>query len=527
MSFVRIGIRAICLLIFGWASPAWASPQHLVREMVRGADLRETVYGMAAIDLSTGETLVSINADEPMIPASNMKLVTAAAALGVLGSDFVFKTELALIRPEDGKKVEGVEGVAGSQRSGGSVLVVRGDGDPAFGDAKVLSEHHLDFDALMQGWVEAVLETGVRRIQRLVVDDRVFDTEFVHPSWPKDQLTMWYCAQVSGLNFNGNCLDVYPEPTRVGQSPRVLMVPSVPFISTTNKAVTDVVDTFWISRKPNTNDLTFWGKVKYQHTQPIHVTIHDPAIVLGGLLAGRLVQAGVEVERVERPGEEEVLPRGKVLYVVQTTLPLVLKRCNKDSQNLFAEALIKRMGREATGSPGGWGNGAAAVRIFLQQVLGARSAAIVVSDGSGLSTENRVTAGVMVDLLRTMYEHPKLGPIYLNSLSVAGSDGTLRKRFKEELGGRVYAKSGYIDGVSCLSGYLILGSEEAEDVAGGVSWGREHTVAFSMLFNNLKPPVYPYKVKQLQEDVVQAICEQLAAAGRRAARVETEPIQER
>ena len=171
---------------------------------------------------------------------------------------------------------------------------------------------------------------------------------------------------------------------------------------------------------------------------------------------------------------------------------------------MFAEALLKRMGREFTGAAGSWDNGSAAVRRYLSEELGGRGAAVSIADGSGMSRENRVSARLFVDVLRAAYRDPEVGPVFLDSLSIGGEDGTLRKRFTRDMIGSVHGKSGYINSVSCLSGYLVFD----ETVDGEPS----RVVAFSMLFNGFKPPVYAHKIKQIQNRLVRVIDKAAAPA---------------
>jgi len=117
----------------------------------------------------------------------------------------------------------------------------------------------------------------VRRFGRLVVDDRVFAAQqWVHPSWPEDQLVRWYCAQVAGLNFYLNCVDVLPEPTRPGAAARVRTYPPGPFYETLNRARTGDRDFFVLDRRLGTNELIFRGTVKHRRSAPFQVTVHDP-----------------------------------------------------------------------------------------------------------------------------------------------------------------------------------------------------------------------------------------------------------
>ena len=487
------------VLVFAPAAARGGGLQLKVEQLISAAGLKNTSVALLITDLNTGDELATIEANQPMVPASNMKLLITAAALHLLGPDYVFRTELRLIEPQDwvGMTLPAVVDEKFDPR-GDPVLVVVGDGDPAFCDPKVLRQHDLNTQQLLQAWIDVIRGTGLKGFQMLLMDDRVFDHQFVHPSWPVDQFNAWYSAQVAGINFNDNCLDVYVEPTTPAQTPEVYLFPSSPFLSPLNRAVTGKSDTFWISRKIDTNELTFWGQVKNNRTAPFHVTIHDPPIFLGHLMEDRLTTSGTRVRSLARPARDDLLPPGRLLHAVQTTLPLVLQRCNKDSQNLFAEALLKRMGRAFTGTPGSWGNGTAAMRAFLNRLIGPRSATVIVADGSGLSRDNRVTARILVELLTKMHRDPLRGPLFRESLSIGGTDGTLRNRFHNGRG-RVYGKSGYINGVSCLSGYLVMPAD-----TGGPDTG-DHTVAFSLLFNGIKPPVYAHHIKRLQDKIVNLI----------------------
>ena len=481
---------AFCLLAVTPATGANIEAQ--ARALIQTADLRQTVVGLMARDVHTGDVLVAVNPDERMIPASNMKLITTAAALELLGPDYTFQTEWRLI-DEDPQA---------------AVLVLKGDGDPALGDPELLLEQDLDATALLDHWVDLTSKTGVRRVQTLIIDDRVFDQQFVHPDWPVDQLNQWYCAEVAGLNFHDNCLDLYPQPTVRGHAPRVGMLPEAPFVEVINRAVTGDADTFWIHRRPDQNVITYRGKVKTARTRPVHVTVHDPPAFCAQLLAHRFAEKRIEVASIRRVELDDELPPGRMLGRVLTPLPTVLARCNRDSQNLFAEALLKRLGHQFTGAAGSWSNGGAAVRKFLSDRLGARAASITVADGSGMSRKNQVSARLLVELLTSMHADQELGPIFVDSLAVGGEDGTLRKRFGAGMTGRVHAKSGYIRSVSCLSGYLVFDSPLDAPPDGPA----QRVVAFSILFNGFKAPVYPYQLKQLQNKLVRLLDRTVAEA---------------
>ena len=484
---MALGSRSVLCLALAAAliaAPA-ARGAAAVAELLEAHGLGGAEASVVALRLDSGERLLAERPGAPRIPASNMKLLTTAAALAELGPDFRFRTELRIARRGERPPV----------------LIVRGSGDPAFGDRKILDMHGLSLDGLIGKWVDAVRSAGVERAARLVVDDRIFDRTFVHPDWPRDQLNRWYCAQVAGLNFHDNCLDVYPAATEGGEPARIRIEPPVDFVETANKTRTAGKSTFWISRELGTNAITFRGKVQGEHRRPTHVTIHDPPRFFARFLGKRLERAGVSVAVTGKPGPAETLPEGEALHAVETTLKIVLQRCNKDSQNLFAEALLKRLGRARGGDRGSWENGAAAVSGFLRRRLGAEAAAeATVADGSGMSRHNRVSARVLARLLRSMHRENRLAAPFRHSLAVGGKDGTLENRLQGPLlEGRVFAKSGYISGVSALSGYLFEHADPHEPGAG---------IAFAFLFNDV-PAGRVGKAKALQAKLLRRLAGRL------------------
>lgn len=464
-----------------------ADVQSNVQVVLKSMDLRQTEISLIAVDLTDQQKLLSINPDAALIPASNMKLITSAAALDFLGPDHVFRTTLNLIDIPDEQKP-----------SLPSILVV-GDGDPAFGDPGLLAEHGLTVEQVLEQWVAAIVKTGYKHFETLYLDDRVFDREFVHETWPENQLNRWYCAEVAGINFHTNCLDVLPSPSPYrGAAPFVEIQPKADFIQTENRARTGSEDTFWISRRLNSNQFTFHGVVKHARDKPVHVTFHDPPVFFGNLLRERLATHGIRIDRVRRVEESQTFTNVRPLHVFQTTMPLILARVNQDSQNMYAEALFKRVGYEATGAPGSWINGAAAVRQMLRQRLGATAVAVRVADGSGLSRNNRIASRHIAALLESMYRDTKLWPLYRTSLAKAGETGSLEDRL-EDLPCEVFGKTGYINAVSCLSGYVIVPNNQSPDS------GPDRVIAFSLMFNHYKHPISTSHIKRLQNRIVREL----------------------
>ncbi|MFZ4576184.1 MAG: D-alanyl-D-alanine carboxypeptidase, partial [Phycisphaerales bacterium] len=171
----------------------------------------------------------------------------------------------------------------------------------------------------------------------------------------------------------------------------------------------------------------------------------------------------------------------------------VLERCNSDSMNLYAEALLKRSGYEVTKEPGSWANGGAVVRMMLTEKLGAEHAqSTTITDGSGISRSNSVSPSTLAHWLSVVAADRKLRDVYTDSLAKPG-DGTLRKRFQGvKLANSLRAKSGFIDGVRALSGYVV-------DPDNG------RRVCFSIIVNDIKTGDQTTAALDLHEDVVVAI----------------------
>jgi len=136
-----------------------------------------------------------------------------------------------------------------------------------------------------------------------------------------------------------------------------------------------------------------------------------------------------------------------------------LRRINKDSDNDQAERILQTVGVEALGGPPSTEKGLTVLRSVLGS-LGLYPGSYVARNGSGLGHINRITPRAMADLLRALYLDPRVGPEMLQSLSVGGVDGTTRNRFRGSLASRrVRAKTGTLDGKSCLSGLVGDGDD--------------------------------------------------------------------
>lgn len=483
--------------------PAAAEMESAMLNHISNADLRGTQVSVCVMDVGDRLLLAEINDDREMIPASNMKLVTSAAALYTLGKDFTFSTQLKLLSNKEAPAADGLP-----------ALVVLGDGDPGFGSPNVLEDAGYTVDQMLGWWLDAVEKTGLDQFGQLIIDDRIFASgpdQRVHPTWKRSQLHKWYSAQVMGVNFYDNCFSVKVSPTRTGQDARVNVYPFGPFVQTEMRLRTGRADQWDIITRHDSNRMSFRGQVRNVQTK--FVAMHDPAMVFGEVLKHELSKRNITVGEVVRPADDLRLPEGKVLHKLNTTLQAVLNRVNQDSQNLYAEAILKRSGHAITGSPGTFENGAAAVRAYLaKQIKNPTLAAqIKVADGSGLSRDNRVSARALVEVLRVQATSKDFRP-FLASLATPKNRESLEKRFTEDgrplLIADLYAKTGTINHVSALSGYLVYPDAGPDNTA--------RVLAFSILVNGhglgQARNVSAVTVRKLQDELIQIMDQEVIGA---------------
>lgn len=475
------------LLIASLVSSAAGGLADDVRAVLRDKALDKVDVGIKIVRLDAGGpvSLYENKSDALFVPASNLKLITTSAALHRLGPEFRFRTYMLL--------------------NGNNVVLV-GDGDPTLGDAEMLKKVGWDVTTVFQSWAQQLAKKNITLVGDVVVDDSVFDQVFLHPNWPADQVHKRYVAEVGGVNLNANCVDFLVQSTSRGRYATYTINPDTRYITVANTCLTGGDNAIWLSRMPQANDIILRGETRQSLEVPVSVTIHDPpmfaATVLAETLAGNGVQVTGQVRRDRTAqmqfaeaqhnsaqGGTATAGQWAVLAVHETPLPMVIARANKDSMNLYAESLCKRLGHAATGDSGSWENGLAAIAQFLTSDARVPANQFSLNDGSGLSKLNVISPNAIVRVLAFNHASPA-SKEFMDSLSIAGEDGTLSDRFRgSDLQHRLFGKSGYISGVSSLSGYF-----QGKD---------QRWYAFSILMNNI-PVGSNSMMKALQERIVAA-----------------------
>jgi len=386
------------------------------------------------VETAGGRIVADRNGATRMMPASNMKLVTTACALDVLGSEFAFTTRVM------------ADGVVVGDRLEGDLCLV-GGGDPTL----VMQD--------LRDLAAAVRAAGIREVTgRLLGDDSIYDQDRYGENWSVGYLERYYAAPISGLSLNKNVVDFWFLPGPQEGDPVTFRTEPVPeYLELVNQAVTTRAapdePSLYLEREAWTPRVRLTGQIRPGAAEfEEAVTVADATHFTLFMFRRALDAAGVEVAGGLRFAPA---PVGAALVAEHRSAPLreIVRPLNKRSDNHCAEQLFRMLGRQARGA-GTRESAAAVVAEWLGQVVGVDSGDVDMADGSGLSRLDLVTARALCAVLRFMQRHPA-GNTYLDSLPLAGVDGTLDKRMQDgPARGRIHAKTGYIGSVRTLSGYV-------------------------------------------------------------------------
>jgi D-alanyl-D-alanine carboxypeptidase/D-alanyl-D-alanine-endopeptidase (penicillin-binding protein 4) len=454
--------------------PVGATFEERLASLVNGTVASGSDAGIQIVELESGRVVAERNPHMPLAPASNMKLFTTAAAIDLLRPNFEVTTSV---------HVRGEVDAAGTLN--GDVKFV-GRGDPTIGGRF----HDGVATAVLQEWAADLQRAGIKNITGdLIFEYGYFDTEYIHPTWPVDQLTAWYEAPVAAFSMQEGCVEVRVLPSRAGSACVVQLEPPTSFVSVQNSCRTGRGLPF-ITRNRGTNSVIVRGGVPVRSgATEVFITIENPVHYFAAVTNETLQRSGLRI------GGKVVLvprdPRQDWRQVASHTTPLsiLVYVINKKSQNHYAEQVVKMLGAEVK-KQGSWAGGTAVVSEWLTGKIGVPAAEFHPVDGSGMSRDNRASANAFVTLLRYMWKSPWREE-FVSSLPFSGDpDSKFGNRLRRPPFARqVYAKTGYISGVIGLSGYVHAQSGKV--------------YAFSFLFNRYRTGVFA--VYNLQDEMLKEI----------------------
>jgi D-alanyl-D-alanine carboxypeptidase/D-alanyl-D-alanine-endopeptidase (penicillin-binding protein 4) len=457
------------------AAPAAADRPGWLAEIATGP-LARAQWGVAVWDLGADRWVARHEADRYFVPASNLKLVVSATALERLGAEYEWRTSVYGTAPI------GSTGVLDGD------LVLYGRGDPNLSGRFAPSITAI-FDAL----ADSLAARGLERVRgSLLADESHWDADYVRGDWAGYDLLWWYAAPVGALGFNDNAIDFHIRPGEaVGVPPVVEGEPGSAFYTLENRAVTGprgAETTFDLTREPGTNHVVAYGTLPIDAEPNVeYFAVVDPAGWAATAFREALARRGIAVEgpvrTISRSTDSPVAAGDTIALAAHVGEPLarVVESVLGRSQNWHAEQLLKTIGKEIEGE-GSWSAGIEVERRTLA-ALGVDTTAFLLKDASGLSSANLVTPEAIVGLLAAMRDRPS-AEAFLSALPVAAESGSLRRRFGgTPAAGRVRAKTGYIENVYSLSGYLttLTGAEYAFSVIVNQTAGRSAVGAIDRL----------------------------------------------
>jgi D-alanyl-D-alanine carboxypeptidase/D-alanyl-D-alanine-endopeptidase (penicillin-binding protein 4) len=454
-----------------------AELQGRISQILQKPELAPAMIGVKVVSLDSGKVLFEENAAKLLRPASNMKLYTVAAALDRLSPDFRFVTSVyANTRPNSSGVIRGD-------------VTIFGRGDPSI----AARFNNGDYFKGINDLATKIVEAGVKKIEGDLVGD---ETYFVGPKygsgWEWEDLTWYYGAEVSALTINDNALDLFVKPgPAVGKPALITTGPPDPLLKIENRVTTvakGIRRELSVHRGLNEHTVIITGNIPIDdrgYTGGIGIS--HPSLLFVYLLRSALVEKGVVITGKSRTQGDPAQTLSSTTIELATlqspAFSVIAAQTLKPSQNLYTELILRTLGK-VTAPPATTSAlpqtsedlGLEVVKNFLRQA-GVRPESLVLSDGSGLSRNDMITAEASVQLLVYMNQH-RYGEIFRNALPIAGVDGTLRTRMRGTVAANnVRAKTGSLSSAASLGGYVTTAAGEK--------------LAFSIMVNNYPSDVEP------------------------------------
>jgi len=448
-------------LTTGRLKPSASEMEELARRInsaIDESDFAAARWGIKVVSMTSGATLYQRDADKLFTPASNMKIYTTGVALELLGADYQWRTSVyARAQPDDRGTIHGD-------------VILYGRGAPDLVSRSVDANK-----GSIAKLADDLYGRGIRRVEGNVIgDESYFRGDSLGDGWQWTDMQWYFGAEASALSVNENQIDLnLVPPTKTGESPVVRTSDAGNYVTVENRMVTGKGSqrtTIGLHRGLSDNNIQVWGELSPGAKGfGARLSVHNPALwaakmFLDELKTRGIVVAGQAQSRDSRHAQPQRFdPSQAIELAVVTSQPLsaIAKTTNKESNNLYAELILRTLGRERgamlnSSEPPGRERGddetgLAVIRLWLTRA-GIPTDRIALHDGSGLSRLNLVTSESTVLLLLSLSKAPSSQP-FRESLPISGRDGTLESRLKT-LSDQVSAKTGSLTYSNSLSGYL-------------------------------------------------------------------------
>ena len=431
-------------------------------EILKSPQLKQTKVGIKIVSLKSKEVIFEQDSEKLFTPASNLKIITALAALKTIRPEYKFKTEVLTDKISNADTVNNVW--------------LKGSGDPSLTFADL---NKLAFN----------ISRKIKKINGdIIADASYFDNIPLGQGWLWDDGISDYSAPVSALNINSNCIDIFINAgPKSGDKITAYTVPDTQYANLITNAVTSDKEDITISRESEkySDKYLLDGEIPLNSKDEKNTcSVSRPSLYAITLFKELLQVYGVKVAGSLKDSKS---PSDAVVLEKYESKPLtsVINYFLKNSDNLSGEALLKALGASVKNPPGSSAKGVEVEMSILRQA-GVEDNTYRIVDGSGLSRYNLISPSILVKLLEYAYNNFDIYPEFISALPTAGVDGTLRGRMKgNNTQRKVRAKTGTMSGVSCISGYLTTANDDI--------------LAVSIMMNGYIGPSSPYT--KIQDEI--------------------------
>lgn len=439
-----------------------------IESLLASKKLEEAQIGINIFSIDNNQVIYSKNSEKNFLPASTLKLITTSAALEYLGKNFTYNNKLYL----DGTIKKNGEFIGN--------LIIRGSGDPTLS-----LEFYKSENVIFDDWVSKLDSLGIKSIKgNIIGDDNYFDDDYYPNGWSWEDMKYSYSAQVGALSvFDNSITAKITSADRINEISNMTLVPNSDFVRIVNNVKTiseSGINEVSFERDAVTNFFEFFGNVPFdprkKDTVINEIAIDNPTLYFLNNFSDHLRHFNIRFKGalIDIDDWNETPVYFKINQVFdKPSVPLedILEYVNRKSSNLTAEIILKTIGKE-NGGDGSFSAGIKIVEKFITNFY--QNNDYNIADGSGLSRLNFVSPNLMTNLLRYMYKSDYKASI-INSLAQPGRPGTLERRMKNSIAqNRVFAKTGSMNGVSNIAGYVVTEGGE--------------TLTFVLYFNNFTLP---------------------------------------
>ena len=405
-----------------------------INQTIDQSEFANARWGIIAISLKDGRVPSSREGQKLFNPASIHKLLTSIVALDKLGADFRWKTSVYATKQIEDDTLNGD-------------LILYGTGAPDFDESS------------LNKLVNDLKNKGLRHLKgNIVGDESFFKGDKVGDGWSWSELQWYYGAEASALTFNENKAEISLQNGKP--------VSSTDYVKTSGevKPVQDV-EAIGLKREINENEVYAWGNGANLQAK---ISVSKPAMWAAKTLKEKLEQNGIKIDGEitfadwKTDEKFDIANATELTSIESQTLGEVVHKMNKDSVNLYAELILRTLGKKfgetapdenpkVQKTRGDDSAGASVIKKWLTE-NNIASDEIKIHDGSGLSRLDFVTPETIGRAL-VFASQAKFADAFKNSLPIAGIDGTMRGRLKN-LSGKVLAKTGSITYVNSLAGFI-------------------------------------------------------------------------